>query len=831
MSRTRFIRTLCLAPLAVSVAQAQTWTPGPTLPTGGAARTHVVGVNQGGVLYAIGGAPWQNGGDMDGSVHQLLPGAANWSTVTPLSGLGPVVGQAAGVDSLGRIVVYGGYILNDGGPGDEATYEPIDGPTGGVEARNVPETAVGLTAFARDELGRLYGLGGGLGAGETNSGYCDRYDASTDTWQVLTPMTTPVADACAAGDGAGRILVFGGVNAAGTARTANVGLYDIATNTWSDTAIPDMPVALSGASAARGIDGRIYVAGGESGPLGAGVTESAVYKWEPSTNTWTTVASMATPRKRFGLVLSDDDYLYAIGGDNDSGGTDSVEKLPTARCPSFDAQPGDLAAWSGTIAGFSVVVTGAPPFEFQWRRDGQPLVDGPSPSGGVIAGATSAALSVTSPDVADEGTYDVVVTNSCGSATSVGAALTIRQTPVIPLRWKVTNLHPSWALGSSYARGIANGRIGGEAVTPTLMPDGRTLDLAHPVVWADSTSAGADITPAGSVGGGIRHAAGDLFVGWFWHTYSCPGGGQTWTCAWQSAAYWTGENLAFTEALHSSGPEFDIAVGTDGQHVVGSLTYEYSEGNYSSRATMWTPPGSAVSLHPAQGASNSGASAADGLYQYGSFNTPLPGPTTRAARWAGSSASFVDIHPEGFNRSYVTGAGDGQAVGTAVAGATNHAIMWVGGSAIIDLTPAGQSASAIDAHGGLQIGAVGNHAAIWSGAADSYFDLNSTLPPEYSAASVDAIEVAADGTIFVVGSAYSPAFNRYEAVVWESLGAIIVGDANCDSAVDLLDVAAFGAVLAGGDTDACHGAASDLNSDGVANGEDIQLFVDLILGQ
>lgn len=51
---------------------------------------------------------------------------------------------------------------------------------------------------------------------------------------------------------------------------------------------------------------------------------------------------------------------------------------------------------------------------------------------------------------------------------------------------------------------------------------------------------------------------------------------------------------------------------------MGTLTYEYTQGNYSSRATMWTPPGSAVSLHPA-GASQSYAYAVDGDAQYGGF--------------------------------------------------------------------------------------------------------------------------------------------------------------------------------------------------------------------
>lgn len=823
-------RAICIGCLGLATmgtnVTAQTWEPAPPLPTGGAARIYAAGVNNQGIIYAIGGTPWQNGGDMDGSVHRLPAGAAAWEVVSPLSGLGPVVGQAAGVDSLGRIVIYGGFVLNDGGPGEDTTYEPIDGPSGNIASRNAPENSIGYMAWAADGQGRLYGFGGGPGAGGPNSGYADRYDAGVDSWTQLATMPNPVADACAAYDGAGAILVCGGINAAGTSRIANVARYDIATNTWSDTSIPDLPVALSGARAARGIDGRIYVAGGETGAFASGVTQSAVYKWEPSTNVWSAVSSMATPRRQFGFVLGSDDYLYAIGGANNSGGTNQVEKFFTARCPFIDVQPHDQTGWSGSIAGFSVSASGAEPFSYQWRRNGLSLTDGPTGTGSTINGAMTASLIIHSPGMDDEDDYDVVVSNSCGDTPSMPASLTIRQTPTIPSQWAVVNLHPGWAQLSSYAYGVSNGRVGGEAVTPTILPDGRTLDLAHPVIWNDLQSPGVDVTPGGSVGGGIRDVCGELLVGWYWHTYSCYAGGQWWTCAWQSAAYWSGQELTFTEALHSSGPEYDIASGTDGQHVVGTLTYEYTEGNYTSYATMWTPPGAGLNLHPS-GPSNSFANAVDGDVQYGSFYGPFPGPSTRAAMWRGSAASFADIHPDGFVRSWVTGAADGQAVGTAVLGSTNHAMMWVGGAeATIDLTPPDQSGEARDAHGGLQVGTVAGRAAIWAGTPESYFDLSSVLPADYSVGVADAIEVTSDGTILVAGYAYVPARGRYEAIVWRSTPSIgLTGDVNCDGVVDATDAQALADVLVGLDTDPCHIAQADVSGNSTVDGEDIAPFV------
>jgi hypothetical protein len=46
--------------------------------------------------------------------------------------------------------------------------------------------------------------------------------------------------------------------------------------------------------------------------------------------------------------------------------------------------------------------------------------------GGVISGATTAVLTIAGVSAADAGSYDVVVSNSCGSATSAAAELTVR---------------------------------------------------------------------------------------------------------------------------------------------------------------------------------------------------------------------------------------------------------------------------------------------------------------------------------------------------------------------------------------------------------------------
>ena len=63
---------------------------------------------------------------------------------------------------------------------------------------------------------------------------------------------------------------------------------------------------------------------------------------------------------------------------------------------------------------------GFPPFAYQWRKGGVPLSDG-----GPISGSQTATLTIDPVSFADAGSYDVVVTDACGSVTSNAASLSV----------------------------------------------------------------------------------------------------------------------------------------------------------------------------------------------------------------------------------------------------------------------------------------------------------------------------------------------------------------------------------------------------------------------
>lgn len=767
----------------VTSASTMGWEPAPEFPDASQARSFAAGLNHGGTLYVIGGMPPGTDGDKDTPVHLLLSGASSWSLGAFAEGR--VVRQGAGVDSLGRIIVFGGVDGFDPGGdlGAAYVYDPIEGQAQTVAERG-GAAAEDHFAWTTDSLNRIYSLGGGPGAAanqsQPNSAYAERYDGASDVWSPIAPLPFPVADAAAVYDGRGHILVLGGYDEFASTRLASAFQYDIATDAWSTIAIADMPVALTGHRAVLGANERVYVLGGESGPIGSGSTTNSVYVLHLDTSTWSTGPNMLTPRRHFATVRDDNDYIYAMGGENDSGGTHLVEKLYTPPCPTITIVPESVDAWYGTIAGFSVEAIGGLPLTYQWRKGGVDLIDGPTGTGSEIIGTATTNLTIDNPDTNDVGMYDVVITNACGSTVSPQAELTIQIPPDIPTHWQVVSIHPGWAQMSSRAMGIGGGRIGGDAVTPTILPDGRTFNLAHPVVWNTDTLVGADVTPPGSIGGGINDVEGDLLGGWFWHTWNCPSGGQTWTCAWQSAGFWTAPSLTFAEASHSSGAEYDYIYATDGERLVGTLVYEYQMGNYDSKAHLWTAGNQGISLH-FTGASDTSAAAIDGDHQYGWYSTTSS--STHAIGWSSTATSGVDMHPSGYATSAINGAGDGQAVGTA----DSNAGLWVNtAAAFINLNPQGATSStAVAAHYGLQAGSVAGSAALWAGAPESHVDLGAFVPSGFTSSYAEDFEIASDGTITVVGHGYNPQTGRTEALVWQSIGNS--GDCEGDGDVDLVD--------------------------------------------
>jgi hypothetical protein len=116
------------------------------------------------------------------------------------------------------------------------------------------------------------------------------------------------------------------------------------------------------------------------------------------------------------------------------GGTTAVPGLGAVRFlvdattapPVIITQPQNVVATNGGTAAFTVVATNA--IGYQWRFNGTNLTDGVN-----VSGSKTNMLVMSNVSLASEGTYDVVLSNTHGPATSAGAQLVLGS-PIITLQ-------------------------------------------------------------------------------------------------------------------------------------------------------------------------------------------------------------------------------------------------------------------------------------------------------------------------------------------------------------------------------------------------------------
>ncbi len=100
--------------------------------------------------------------------------------------------------------------------------------------------------------------------------------------------------------------------------------------------------------------------------------------------------------------------------------TSAAASLTVLTIPVVTTPPTGATVCASQPADFSVIATGPGPLSFQWRLDGVN-----------ITGATDASFNIPSASEGDEGDYDVLVSNSCGSVTSAAASLVVADVPLI----------------------------------------------------------------------------------------------------------------------------------------------------------------------------------------------------------------------------------------------------------------------------------------------------------------------------------------------------------------------------------------------------------------
>lgn len=253
-----------------------------------------------------------------------------------------------GADALGRAHYFTSSKASYFDPRSGAWGDPLgpvfhsEGRTGKrwVEGGTVPmwSRSAGATATAPD--GRMY-LVGGLGKRKySGEGWMkDRvlaaleiYDPETEQWSEAAPMKVARQQLGAAFGPDGKLYVFGGCSCVGglsykpgdaeserraqaesEAMKHSVALteaYDPVTNTWSDRA--PIPTPRMSLSAAAGLDGKIYVIGGQ--PRWAGGPLATVEIYDPATDTWSKGPSLRIGRQGHASAVTGDGRIWVTGG-------------------------------------------------------------------------------------------------------------------------------------------------------------------------------------------------------------------------------------------------------------------------------------------------------------------------------------------------------------------------------------------------------------------------------------------------------------------------------------------------------------------------------------
>jgi hypothetical protein len=91
------------------------------------------------------------------------------------------------------------------------------------------------------------------------------------------------------------------------------------------------------------------------------------------------------------------------------------------------SKPPDAVACEGSALHLAVHAAGRGTLAYQWRKDTVPLSDA-----GDFTGSSTSTLTIDPASTGDTGSYDVVVTDACGTATSLAANVQVGAIPVAP---------------------------------------------------------------------------------------------------------------------------------------------------------------------------------------------------------------------------------------------------------------------------------------------------------------------------------------------------------------------------------------------------------------
>ena len=179
------------------------------------------------------------------------------------------------------------------------------------------------------------------------------------------------------------------------------------------------------------ISGNLVACSPGSGTLTVSGNTGPVLRWESSVDggiSWTPITNVTNTYSYSGLT-SGTCYRALIdnicGANATAGVIDAADKYSATACvtinsiPVINVQPLSQGVCLGSGISLSVTATSATTISYQWRKNGFN-----------INGANAASFGIVSAVNSDAGSYDVVMTNTCGPITSSAAVVTVNPLPI-----------------------------------------------------------------------------------------------------------------------------------------------------------------------------------------------------------------------------------------------------------------------------------------------------------------------------------------------------------------------------------------------------------------
>jgi hypothetical protein len=302
--------------------------------------------------------------------------------------------------------------------------------------------------IAVDSTGRLYAAGtfkGSVGFGTNTLTSAGAYDIFVGRIGVLPPviLVPPVSQTAFTGtsntfnvSANGEPLLayqwrFSETNIPGATnrfllvanlQLADAGLYSIVVSNDSGVAVspPAMLTVITGAPAILRQPQPATVLAGSNAFFSVVATNSLPFFYQWRFN-GTNIAGANAASLAVSNATAADRGDYSVEITNSYGGITSDSATLTVNVPpTIAVQPTNQVAPAGSNVTFAVEAAGDPVFTYQWRFNGSP-----------VSSATNSGLTLLNVQLADEGSYSVVVSNQFGKATSAAATLVVNAPPTI----------------------------------------------------------------------------------------------------------------------------------------------------------------------------------------------------------------------------------------------------------------------------------------------------------------------------------------------------------------------------------------------------------------